>query len=121
LKAEANRMAAQATESLQGFALHADEYFESAAGSSFMGWGGLIGSALVGVLVVLNGDALLTLPSSLASILQKQFGLIRIDQPLPPVAFPLRLMWHSSYDRDECHQWVRGELAKIAQEIADAA
>ena len=80
-----------------------------------------VSSALVGVLVVLNGDALLTLPSSLASILQKQFGLIRIDQPLPPVAFPLRLMWHSSYDRDECHQWVRGELAKIAQEIADAA
>jgi len=80
-----------------------------------------VSSALVGVLVVLNGDALLTLPSSLASILQKQFGLIRIDQPLPPVAFPLRLMWHSSYDRDECHQWVRGELTKIAEEIADAA
>jgi DNA-binding transcriptional LysR family regulator len=80
-----------------------------------------VSSALVGVLVVLNGDALLTLPSSLANILQKQFGLVRIDQPLPPVAFPLRLMWHSSYDRDECHQWVRGELAKIAQEIADAA
>ena len=80
-----------------------------------------VSSALVGVLVVLNGDALLTLPSSLATILQKQFGLVRIAQPLPPVAFPLRLMWHSSYDRDECHQWVRGELAKIAQEIASAA
>jgi DNA-binding transcriptional LysR family regulator len=80
-----------------------------------------VSSALVGVLVLLNGDALLTLPSSLATILEKQFGLVRIDQPLPPVPFPLRLMWHSSYDRDECHQWVRGELAKIAQEIADAA
>lgn len=80
-----------------------------------------VSSALVGVLVVLNSDALLTLPSSLANILQKQFGLVRIEQPLPPVAFPLRLLWHSSYDRDECHQWVRSELAKIAQEIADAA
>lgn len=80
-----------------------------------------VSSALVGVLVTLNSDALLTVPSSLAAILQKQFGLVRVAQPVPPVAIPLRLMWHSSYDRDECHQWVRGELAKIAQEIAAAA
>ncbi len=80
-----------------------------------------VSSALVGVLVVLNSDALLTLPSSLAAILERQFGLVRIAQPVPPVAFPLRLLWHSSYDRDECHQWVRGELAKIAQEIAGAS
>jgi len=79
-----------------------------------------VSSALVGVLVVLNSDALLTLPSSLAAILERQFGLVRIAQPVPPVAFPLRLLWHSSYDRDECHRWVRGELAKIAQEIAGA-
>ena len=80
-----------------------------------------VSSALVGVLVVLNGDALLTLPSSLATILGKQFGLVRVAQPVPRVDFPLRLMWHSSYDRDECHQWVRGELAKLAQEIARTA
>lgn len=80
-----------------------------------------VSSALVGVLVVLNSDALLTLPSSLASILEKQFGLARVAQPLPPVDFPLRLMWHSSYDRDECHQWLRGELTQIAQDIAASA
>jgi DNA-binding transcriptional LysR family regulator len=80
-----------------------------------------VSSALVGVLVALNSDALLTLPSSLAAILETQFGLVRIAQPVPQVAFPLRLLWHSSYDRDECHQWVRGELAKIAQEIAGAS
>lgn len=80
-----------------------------------------VSSTLVGVLVVLNSDALLTLPASLAAILEKQFGLARIAQPVPPVDFPLRLMWHSSYDRDECHQWVRGEFATIAQEIAVAA
>lgn len=80
-----------------------------------------VSSALVGVLVTLNSDALLTVPSSLAAILQREFGLARVAQPVPPVAIPLRLMWHSSYDRDECHQWVRGELAKIAQEIAAAA
>ncbi|HUU66959.1 MAG TPA: LysR family transcriptional regulator [Methyloceanibacter sp.] len=80
-----------------------------------------VSSALVGILVALNNDALLTLPGSLAAILQRQFGLARIAQPLPPIALPLRLMWHSSYDRDECHQWVRGELSKIAQEIAAGA
>jgi len=80
-----------------------------------------VSSALVGVLVVLNSDALLTLPSSLASILEKQFGLARVVQPVPAVDFPLRLIWHSSYDRDECHQWLREELSQIAQDIAAAA
>jgi len=80
-----------------------------------------VSSALVGVLVVQTDDALLTLPSSLAAILERQFGLARIAQPLPEVDFPLRLMWHSSYDRDECHQWLRGEFANIAQEIVGAA
>lgn len=80
-----------------------------------------VSSALVGVLVILNSDALLTLPSSMAAILEKQFGLARIGQPVPPVDFPLKLLWHSSYDRDECHQWVRGEFANIAREIVGAA
>lgn len=79
-----------------------------------------VSSVLVGVLVVLKSDALLTLPASLAAILETQFGLVRIPQPGAPVDFPLRLMWHSSYDRDECHQWLRGEFANIAREIVGA-
>jgi DNA-binding transcriptional LysR family regulator len=80
-----------------------------------------VSSVLVGLLLALNSDALLTLPASLALILEKQFGLVRIPQPFDPIALPLRLMWHSSYDRDECHRWVRNELAGLAQEIARAA
>ena len=79
-----------------------------------------VSSVLVGLLLALNSDALLTLPASLASILETQFGLVRIAQPCRPVAFPLRLMWHSSYDRDECHEWVRGEFANLAREMAGA-
>jgi DNA-binding transcriptional LysR family regulator len=76
-------------------------------------------SVLVGLLLALNSDALITLPASLAQILEKQFGLVRIHQPFAPIAFPVRLLWHSSHDRDECHAWVRGELAALAGEIAD--
>jgi DNA-binding transcriptional LysR family regulator len=76
-----------------------------------------VSSVLVGLLLALNSDALLTLPASLASILETQFGLLRIQQPFASVAFPLRLMWHSSYDRDECHEWVRGEFANLAREM----
>jgi DNA-binding transcriptional LysR family regulator len=79
-----------------------------------------VSSVLVGLLLALNSDALLTLPASLASILETEFGLIRIAQPCPAIAFPLRLMWHSSYDRDECHEWVRGEFANLAREMARA-
>ena len=76
-----------------------------------------VSSVLVGLLLALNSDALLTLPASLASILETQFGLLRIQQPFVPIAFPLRLMWHSSYDRDECHEWVRGEFANLARQM----
>ena len=30
-------------------------------------------------------------------------------------------MWHSSYDRDECHEWVRGEFANLAREMGSVA
>jgi DNA-binding transcriptional LysR family regulator len=79
-----------------------------------------VSSVLVGLLLALNSDALLTLPASLASILETQFGLVRIAQPFDAIAFPLRLMWHSSYDRDECHAWVRAEFANLAREMESA-
>lgn len=77
-------------------------------------------SMLVGLLLALNSDTLITLPASLAAILETQFGLVRINQPFRPLAFPLRLMWHSSYDRDECHEWVRGQLTALAGEMERA-
>jgi hypothetical protein len=79
-----------------------------------------VSSVLVGLLLALNSDALLTLPASLASIIEAQFGLVRIAQPFGAIAFPLRLMWHSSYDRDECHAWIRAEFANLAREMQDA-
>jgi DNA-binding transcriptional LysR family regulator len=75
-----------------------------------------VSSVLVGLLLALNSDALLTVPASLALILERQFPLARVTPPLKDVAVPVRLLWHSSYDRDECHQWVRTELATLAGE-----
>ena len=57
-----------------------------------------VSSVLVGLLLTLNSDALLTLPASLASILEKQFALARVKLPIErhflpgaaPVAFELR-------------------------------
>jgi hypothetical protein len=46
---------------------------------------------------------------------------VRVNQPFSPIAFPLRLMWHSSYDRDECHEWVRGAFANLARELEKTA
>ena len=80
-----------------------------------------VSSLLVGVLLALNSEALLTLPASLAAILEKQFGLVRIAPPLGNISFSVRLLWHSSYDRDECHIWVRGQLAAVAREIQTTA
>jgi len=73
-------------------------------------------SVLAGLLLTLNSDALLTLPASLASILEKQFPLSRVTSPIEDISVPVRLLWHSSYDRDECHNWVRDEIAALARE-----
>ena len=80
-----------------------------------------VSSMLVGLLLALNSDALLTVPASLAAILERQFGLNRVRQPFRSIGFPLRLMWHSSYDRDECHAWVRAELANLVHAMEGSA
>jgi DNA-binding transcriptional LysR family regulator len=80
-----------------------------------------VSSVLVGLLLALDSDALLTLPASLALILERQFSLSRVAQPLQGAALPVRLLWHSSFDRDECHQWVRAELASLAREMSGTA
>jgi DNA-binding transcriptional LysR family regulator len=80
-----------------------------------------VSSVLVGLLLTLNTDAMLTLPASLAAILEREFGLARIHQPFTSVVFPFRLFWHSSYDRDECHEWVRGQIGRLAREIEGKA
>jgi DNA-binding transcriptional LysR family regulator len=75
-----------------------------------------VSSVLAGLMLTLESDALLTLPHSLVSILERQFPLTRVPQPLGDIAIPVRLLWHSSYDRDECHHWVRDEIAALARE-----
>jgi DNA-binding transcriptional LysR family regulator len=80
-----------------------------------------VSSVLAGLLLTLDSDALLTLPHSLALILERQFPLQRVAQPLGDISIPVRLLWHSSYDRDECHHWVRDEFAALARESGRAA
>lgn len=75
-----------------------------------------VSSVLAGLLLALNSGALLTLPSILASILERQFDLARVNHPFGEVTLPVRLLWHSSYDRDECHQWVRDQIAMLTRE-----
>ena len=78
-------------------------------------------SVLAGLLLALDSDGLLTLPASLAQILETQFSLERVDQPFGELSLPVRLLWHSSYNRDECHNWVRDEIAALARESRKAA
>jgi DNA-binding transcriptional LysR family regulator len=79
-----------------------------------------VSSVLAGLLLTLDSDALLTLPNSLATILERQFALQRVTPPLGDIRLPVRLLWHSSYDRDECHNWVRDEIAALTRESRGA-
>ena len=46
---------------------------------------------------------------------------LRVKLPIDDISVPVRLLWHSSYDRDECHNWVRDEIATLAREGRRAA
>jgi DNA-binding transcriptional LysR family regulator len=77
-----------------------------------------VSSVMVGLLLALNSDALLTLPASVARVLEQQFVLLRVTQPWPEIKVPVKLQWHASYERDECHRWLREQLVALAQEVA---
>ena len=55
-----------------------------------------------------------------AAILETQFSLARVALPLPGLSLPVRLLWHSSYDRDECHRLGAGRDRALARETPSA-
>lgn len=71
-------------------------------------------SVFLGALKTVEGDRLLILPARLAHELMSHFDLRELRLPFPSLTVPEYLGWHKSRDRDECHRWIRAEIAKAA-------
>lgn len=59
-------------------------------------------------------DMLVTAPRSIVEEPAKKLGLVPIPQPFSPVSMRINLGWHRSHNQDECHQWVRKSIIKLA-------
>ena len=71
-------------------------------------------SVFLGALKALEGNRLLVLPTRLAHELMSHFELQELELPIPSLDVPVHLGWHKSLDRDECHRWIRAEIAALA-------
>ena len=76
-------------------------------------------SVFLGALRTVEGDRLLILPARLAFELMSHFELRELKLPFDSLTVPMHLGWHKSSDRDECHRWIRGEIAALAARLQD--
>jgi len=68
--------------------------------------------------VISRTDCLGVLPRSMARIAERDFGMVVMDVPGPPIRIPIWLVWHEARRRDAGHAWLR---ALVTREMQDAA
>ncbi|MEY4575744.1 MAG: hypothetical protein RL701_447 [Pseudomonadota bacterium] len=72
---------------------------------------------LVAPLVVSESDLINTGPERLARRVAPLHRLALLPPPLPLPRFTLSLAWHTRFDNDPAHAWLRGVVARIAEAL----
>lgn len=65
--------------------------------------------------LVAGAPVITTMPARLARLFAKELGLSLSPVPIPLPEPSATLVWHSSYDRDPAHMWLRQTMARIAE------
>lgn len=71
-------------------------------------------STLAGLFLAGQSDHLIMVPKAIAEA-GYRLGLVAVGQSAPPLTVPVKLCWHRSHDRDECHQWMGGQIMEWHQ------
>lgn len=66
-----------------------------------------VSSSLTGLLLALETGGLVTIPRLHASTITEHLAVTEVTLPFTQPAFEIYLGWHRSFERDECHQWLR--------------
>jgi DNA-binding transcriptional LysR family regulator len=74
-------------------------------------------SLFAGLFLALESKALVTLPASIARAIQRHVQLVPVPGEREQLRSKTFLIWHRSNDRDECHAWLRGEIAACAASV----
>jgi len=74
-----------------------------------------VSSFLVVPIVVSETDFVSTMPRRLARQLVTRYPLRILPPPLRLPAFRFAMLWHSRFDQDPAHAWLRGVVADVAR------
>ncbi len=75
-------------------------------------------SLFAGIFLALKANALVTLPASVAKAVDGHLLLAPVRHNQAKLTNKTFLVWHRSNDRDECHAWLRNEMAACAPKVA---
>ncbi len=70
--------------------------------------------------LVARAPVVVTMPSRTARFFAARLGLSLSPPPVALQEIAVSLLWHSSYDRDPAHAWLREHIVGLAQEMAAA-
>jgi DNA-binding transcriptional LysR family regulator len=73
---------------------------------------------LAGLSLVAETDYVLTVSERLARALAPRLGLRLLEPPLPLKPYALSLIWHSRFDGDAAHRWLREAFVSAAKASA---
>jgi DNA-binding transcriptional LysR family regulator len=65
----------------------------------------------------LRTDALALVPAEVAREAERWMPLVVLEVPLDLPRFPSGQAWHVRLDTDPAHRWLRGALARVAEEV----
>ncbi|WP_088345215.1 MULTISPECIES: LysR substrate-binding domain-containing protein [Rhodomicrobium] len=68
-------------------------------------------SILAGLFLARESDHLIVAPQAIAEAAYG-LGLVAVAEAAPRLTVPVNLCWHRSHDRDECHQWMGGQIMR---------
>ena len=79
-----------------------------------------VSSSLTGLLLALETGGLVTIPKLHAEAITGHMAIAEIALPFDLPHFDIFLGWHRSFERDECHQWLRRQLLARFEDAAAA-
>jgi len=69
-----------------------------------------VSSSLTALLLSLETESLVTIPHHHAKTVQQHMPIERVALPKSLPSIEMHLGWHKSFERDECHQWLRQQI-----------
>ena len=72
-------------------------------------------SSLTGILLALELGSFVTVPALHAALISNHLSITEVTLPFAMPKMPIHLGWHRSFERDECHQWLRQHALHLLQ------